>query len=120
MKDGIIEKVDDDDYGVVEKAHYLPLRVVVQCDKETTKLRVVFDASAKNENELSLNDCLYARPCLLRQSYDILVRFRLHNILLISDINQAFLNVVIRSEDRYYLCFLWYDDSFSTEPNIII
>ena len=79
LKDGIIEKVADDDYGVVEKTHYLPHRAVVRGDKETTKVRVVFDASAKNKNEPSLNDCLYAGPCLLRQLYDILVRFRLHN-----------------------------------------
>ena len=36
-----------------------------------------------------------------------------------SDIKQAFLNVVIRDEDRDYLCFLWYNNPFSTEPNII-
>ena len=48
LKDGIIEKVADDDYGVVEKTHYLMHRAVVRCDKETTKVRVVFDASAKN------------------------------------------------------------------------
>ena len=106
LKDGIIEKVADNDYGVVEKTHYLPHRAVVRCDKETTKVRVVFDASAKNGNEPSLNDCLYAGPCLLRQLYDILVRFRLHNIILMFDIKQVFLNVVIRGEDRDYLRFL--------------
>ena len=37
-----------------------------------------------------------------------------------SDIKQAFLNVVIRDEDGDFLRFLWYGDSFSTEPNIII
>ena len=120
LKDGIIEKAADDDYGVVEKTHYLPHRAVVRCDKETTKVRVVFDASAKNGNEPSLNDCLYAGPCLLRQLYDILVRFRLHNIILMSDIKQAFLNVVIRNEDRDYLRFPWYGDPFSTERNNIL
>ena len=85
LKDGIIEKVADDDYGVVEKTHYFPHRPVVRCDKETTKVRVVFHASAKNGNEPSLNDCLYAGPCLLRQLYDILVRFRLRNTILMSD-----------------------------------
>ena len=83
-------------------------------------MRVVFDASAKNGNEASLNDCLYPKLCLLRQLYDILVLFRLHNIIFMSDIKQAFLNVVIRDEGRVYLRFLWYDDPFSTEPNIIL
>ena len=66
MKGGIIEKVADDDYRVVEKTRYLPHRAVVRFDRETTKVRVVFDASAKNGNEPPLNDCLYAGPCLLR------------------------------------------------------
>ena len=86
MKDGIIEKVADDDYGVVEKTQYLPHGAVVRCDKETTKVRVVFDASTKNGNEPSLNDCLYTGPCLLRQLYDILVRLRLHNIILMMEL----------------------------------
>ena len=37
-----------------------------------------------------------------------------------SDIKHAFLNVVIRDDDRDYLRFIWYDDPFLTEPNIII
>ena len=60
------QEYNQDGYGVVEKTHYLPHRAVVRCDKETTKVRVVFDASAKSGNEPSLNNCLYAGPCLLR------------------------------------------------------
>ena len=86
LKDRIIEKVADDDYGVVEKTQYLPHGAVVRCDKETTKVRLVFDASTKNGNEPSLNDCLYTGLCLLRQLYDILVRFRLHNIILMMEL----------------------------------
>ena len=32
LKDGLIEKVADDDYGVVEKIHYLPHQAVVRCN----------------------------------------------------------------------------------------
>ena len=95
MNDGIIEKIADDNYEVVEKTHYLPYRAVVRRDTETKKVRVVFDASVKNGNEPSLSDCLYSEPYLLRQLHDILVRFCLHNIILMFDIKQAFLNVVI-------------------------
>ena len=115
MKDDIIRKVDDDNYKVVGKTYYLPHREVVWCEKETTKVRVVFDASAKNGNEPSLNDCLYAGSL-----YGILIQFFLHDIILMSDIKQAFLNLVILVEERDYLHFLWYEDPFSTEPNIII
>ena len=39
--------------------------------------------------------------------------------ILMSDIKQAFLNVVIWDDDRDFLRFLCYDDPFSTGPNII-
>ena len=120
MKDGIIERVAKEDYRVVGKTHYLAHRAVVRCDKETTKVHVVFDVLAKNGNKPSLNDCLHAGPCFFRQLYDILFRFRLHGIILMPDIKQAFLNVVNRDEDRHFLRFLWYNDPFSAEPNIII
>ena len=60
----------------------------------------------------SLNDCLYAGPCLLGQLYYILVQFRLHSIILMSCIKQMFLNVVICDEDCDHLRFLWCDDPF--------
>ena len=47
--EGIIEKVDVGDYGEVGKVHYLPHRAVVRSDKNTTKVRIVFDASAKDK-----------------------------------------------------------------------
>ena len=109
LKDGKIEKIDDNDYGLVEKTYYLPYRVTGRYDKETTKVHVTFEASVKNGNEPLLNDYLYAGPCVLRQ-LDILVRFRLHNIILMSDIKQAFLDVVVYDEGRDYLSFLWYDE----------
>ena len=37
---------------------YLPHRGVVKMDRETTKLRIVHDASAKSEGDLSLNDAV--------------------------------------------------------------
>ena len=83
----------------MEKTH----QANVQCDKETTKERAEFDKSAKNGNEPSINDCLYAGPCLLRQPYGILVRFRLHNIIFI--LSKRLLNVVIRDVDHDYLRF---------------
>ena len=76
----------------------MPKQHRVPTGKETTKVRVVFDALTKNRNELSRNDCLYVGPCLLRQLYGILVQFRLRNIILMSGMKQAFVNVVICGE----------------------
>ena len=105
---------------MVEKTHYLRHWVVVRCEKETTKVCVVFDASGKNGNEPSLNHCLYAEPCLLKQLHCNSIRLRSHNIILMSDMKEAIFNVVIRDENHDYFRFLCYDDQFSTEPNIIL
>ena len=39
------------------RAHYLPHYTVVRCDKETTKVRIVYDASAQIKGP-TLNDRL--------------------------------------------------------------
>ena len=58
---GIIERIET--MGEIGRVTYLPHIAVIREDKHTTKVRVVFDASAKNIGP-SLNDCLYKGPCL--------------------------------------------------------
>ncbi|XP_066921197.1 uncharacterized protein [Clytia hemisphaerica] len=50
-KEGIIEKVPENEISAeVGKVHYLPHRPVVKEDRETTKIRAVFDASCETTN----------------------------------------------------------------------
>ena len=72
IKEGIVEVVPDPWAPVVEKVHYISHHGVIRVDKQTTKLRIVYDASAK-EGGPSLNDCLYARPLFGQFIFDILV-----------------------------------------------
>ena len=58
---GIVEVVEDPWRMNTNKLHYLPHHGVIREDKLTTKLRVIYDTSAKN-NGPSLNDCLYTGP----------------------------------------------------------
>ena len=52
---GIIEKVESSktSHRGPGKTHYLPHHLVICIDKETTKLRVVYDASAKTNGNPS-------------------------------------------------------------------
>ena len=80
----------------------MPHREVIRLDKDTTKLRVVYDASAKRGGP-SLNDCLYSGLPLTPMIFDVMARFRAHKVALTADIEKAFLNVAIAPEYRDYL-----------------
>lgn len=45
-----------------EQVFYLPMHAVRKEESTTTKLRVVFDASAKSSTGISLNDTLLVGP----------------------------------------------------------
>ena len=115
---GIIERVSDEEC-TVGRTHYLPHHAVLRQDKATTKVRVVYDASAKTYHGVSLNNCLYEGPCLLKTVAEILVRFRMYPIALTSDIEKAFLMISIHNSDRDALRFLWYEDIDKSELELV-
>ena len=119
LKNGIVEVVEKPADGEVGKTHYLPHHAVIRRDKATTKLRVVYDASARS-NGAALNDCLYTGPLLAENIFDILLRFRASRIALTGDVEKAFLMVGIAEEDRDVLRFLWIDDIEKKNPEIVV
>ena len=49
-----------------------------------------------------------------------MIRFPSYGIALISDIKQAFLNVLVKESDRNFLRFLWVKDISSDKIEIIV
>ena len=80
---------------------------------DTTKLRIVFDASSKTSNEPSLNQLLHSGPCLLPLLYDILLRFRLGKFAITNDIKQAFLQIELNVMHCDFTRFLWFSNFYS-------
>lgn len=76
-------------------------------NKATTRLRIIFDASAHEDGCPSLNDRLFTRLNLNQDLLNILVKFRLHPTSFMDEIKKAFLQISIAEEDRYVLMFLW-------------
>ena len=76
LKEGHIELLPNDRVPRT----YLLHQGVVKLDRETTKLRIVRDASAKSEGGISLNDALEKRPNLLPLLWGILLRFRIGKV----------------------------------------
>jgi hypothetical protein len=112
-----VEEIKEIEVKPPGQVHYLPHKEVVRNDKDTTKLRVVYDASARNYGP-SLNDCLYAGPSLTPLIFNILIRFRIYPVAVSADIEKAFLNIAISPEHRDYLRFLWVDDPMNEDPKI--
>ena len=74
LQSGVVELVPQDQNPQRGSVHYLPHRAVVRLDRDTIKVRVVYDASSKVFGP-SLNDCLHIGPSLNPYLFDILLRF---------------------------------------------
>ncbi len=108
LNTNIIERVPEDGAIAENAVHYLPHHPVVRKDRATTKVRIVYNGSAKQgDGSLSLNDCLQKGPNLIPKLYEILLRFRWNPVALTADIEKAFLMVGIPKYDRDLLRFLW-------------
>ena len=116
---GIVEVVDSPSSDENDRVHYLPHHGVVRQDKTTSKLRIVYDASAKTSGP-SLNECLYTGPSFGQSIFDILLRFRFHRVALAGDIEKAFLMVSVQEKDRDTLRFLWTRDVNGAVPELVV
>ena len=91
---------------------YIPHKPVIRENADSTKLRIVYDASAKESAEApSLNDCLHTGPSLQNKLWSVLVRGRFHPVAVSGDLQKAFLQVRIKVEDRDALRFHWKPNS---------
>ena len=79
----------------------LPHHCVIKDASSTTKLRVVFDASAKSASGVSLNDRLMDGPQKLQKDlFGILIRFQFHQVALSADIAKMYRQVQLDDEDK--------------------
>lgn len=90
---------DSEDYS---QGYFIPHHAVVRRDKETTKVRIVLDASTKCHNDISLNDILHTGPNLQADIFVLLLNFRLFAIALAADIKQMYLRILLQPEHRKY------------------
>lgn len=98
---------------ITEKSFYIPHHCVLKPDSLSTKLRVVFNASAKSNNNSSLNDTLLVGPKLQKDIVQILLNFRLHKVVLLADIKKMYRQILIAPDHQDYQRILWRFNSSS-------
>lgn len=73
-----------------KRVFYLPHHPVFKADSTTTKMRIVFDASARSQDSTSLNDMLQVGANLLPDVLKVLLNFRLGRYGVVADVEKAF------------------------------
>ncbi len=90
-----------------ERKFFLPHHCIIREQAETTKLRVVFDASSKSTSGYSLNDVMLKGYQVQPELYDILCRFRMHKVVFVADIKKMYRQILINPKQCYLQNILW-------------
>lgn len=93
--------------SINKEVFYLPHHPVEKKDSLTTKVRVVFDGSCKTTSKASLNDLLMVGPCIQEDLFNIIVRFRIHQVVLTADIAMMYRQVLVDERDRHLQRIVW-------------
>ncbi|XP_025266665.1 uncharacterized protein LOC112638712 [Camponotus floridanus] len=88
-------------------ACYLPHHGVLCQSNFGSKLRVVFNGSQRITSGDSLNSHLMVGANLLPALADILLRWRRHRFVFVTDIEKMFRQILVHPEDRRFQRILW-------------
>ena len=91
----------------VTDVFYLPIHVVRKETSSTTKVRAVFDASARSASGVSLNDTFLVGPTVHPPLVDVLLRFRSHRVALTTDVSKMYRAVSLVEADKDLHRFVW-------------
>ncbi|XP_072757735.1 uncharacterized protein [Anoplolepis gracilipes] len=89
----------------IDNGFYLPHHAVIKSTSDTTKTRVVFDASAKSSTGTSLN-MLMTGPTIQNTLFTHLIRFRTYKYVITADIEKMY-QIWLHENDRIYQRLLW-------------
>ena len=83
--------------------YFLPHLPVVNEQKASSKVRPVFDGSAKNHQGISLNDQLLAGPKTQRSINSLMLHFRLNPIVVACDVVRMFYSINYDAEPEGHI-----------------
>ena len=107
---GHMEQVNENELDN-PNCYYCPHHCVHKPDSTTTKLRVVFDASARTTSGHSSNDCLLVGPKLQADLFNVSICFRFFKVPIIADISKMYRQVELNRQERDIHRLLWRSNS---------
>ncbi|XP_043485921.1 uncharacterized protein LOC122513575 [Polistes fuscatus] len=90
--------------------YYIPHHAILNEKSATTKLRVVFDASAKSKSGISLNDALAIGPNIQDDLFSIIARFRAYAYVITADIQKMYRQIRVDESQVSLQKIFWRDD----------
>ncbi|GFY32781.1 DUF1758 domain-containing protein [Trichonephila clavipes] len=117
VREGIVERTSCDSL-LDSQGFYLPHHAVIRSDKTTSHIRIVFDGSAHEDGQSSLNQSLYTGPNLHPNILELLLCFRKGPVAFTADVKSAFLQIELDFRDRDFTRFFW-TDNLNKEPYVL-
>ncbi|KAL4141999.1 hypothetical protein QTP88_004531 [Uroleucon formosanum] len=87
--------------------YFIPHHAIFRPEIDDSKIRVVFDASARGFRGPSLNQCLFPGPKLHQDIIDIFIRFRVSKHVFTTDICKMYRQILVKPEHRKFQHVLW-------------
>jgi hypothetical protein len=101
----IVEVSQEDEH----KGYYITWFCVVRPEKETTKVRTVFNCAQnfRKPKPKCLNDGMYTGPKLHNELFNIIMRMRQRQVFIGADISKFYMRIRMAEEDQRYHRFYW-------------
>lgn len=96
------------------QSYFIPHHGILRESSITTKLRVVFNASAPTTSGISLNAIQMVGPTVQDDLTAILLRFRMHKYVLSADVEKMYRQVSVHPSDRHLQQIIWRDNFNNT------
>ncbi|XP_073964611.1 uncharacterized protein [Choristoneura fumiferana] len=93
----------------LEQEYFMPHHCVIRNDSLTTMLRVVYNASERATNGVSLNDCMYSGPNLQQDLLELILKWRQHRVAFTADIEKMFRQIWVHPKDQHLQKIIWRD-----------
>lgn len=87
--------------------YFIPHHAVFKDSSTTTKVRVVFDASAKSSNGYALNEIMLIGPKIQNDLSVTLLRWRKFPIAFIADVEKMYRQIMVNESDHHLQHIFW-------------